>query len=152
MFIDIGGKMDHIDTFLQSDPLTGTSVETLRIVDYKTGGIPETASNMEQLVTPSDRRPSYIFQIFLYAYVLTEEQRNPVSPALFFVHKSHAEDYDPIVSFHKTPVTDFEPLKADFEQILRQVLHELFNPEIPFRQTAEPKLCAYCDYKLLCGK
>ena len=152
LHIDIGGKMDRIDTFLQSDPLTGTSVETLRIVDYKTGGIPETASNMEQLVTPSDRRPSYIFQIFLYAYVLTEEQRNPVSPALFFVHKSHAEDYDPIVSFHKTPVTDFEPLKADFEQILRQVLHELFNPEIPFRQTAEPKLCAYCDYKLLCGK
>ena len=152
LHIDIGGKIDRIDTVMLPDTTTGQPVETLRIVDYKTGGNPETASNMEQLITTSERRPSYIFQIFLYAYVVAGEQRRPVSPALFFVHKSHAEDYDPTVRFNKECVTDFGKLKEDFGKALRQVLNELFDPEIPFRQTSEPKLCAYCDYKQLCGK
>lgn len=149
LHIDIGGKIDRIDTVMLPDTTTGQPVETLRIVDYKTGGNPETASNMEQLITTSERRPSYIFQIFLYAYVVAGEQRRPVSPALFFVHKSHAEDYDPTVRFNKECVTDFGKLKEDFGKALRQVLNELFDPEIPFRQTSEPKLCAYCDYKQL---
>ena len=152
LHIDIGGKIDRIDTVMLPDTTTGQPVETLRIVDYKTGGNPETASNMEQLITTSERRPSYIFQIFLYAYVVTGEQRSPVSPALFFVHKSHAEDYDPTVRFNKEYVTDFGKLKEDFGKALRQVLNELFDPETPFRQTSEPKLCAYCDYKQLCRK
>ena len=152
LHIDIGGKIDRIDTVMLPDTTTGQPVETLRIVDYKTGGNPETASNMEQLITTSERRPSYIFQIFLYAYVVAGEQLRPVSPALFFVHKSHAEDYDPTVRFNKECVTDFGKLKEDFGKALRQVLNELFDPEIPFRQTSEPKLCAYCDYKQLCGK
>ena len=152
LHIDIGGKIDRIDTVMLPDTTTGQPVETLRIVDYKTGGNPETASNMEQLITTSERRPSYIFQIFLYAYVVAGEQRRPVSPALFFVHKSHAEDYDPTVRFNKECVTDFGKLKEDFGKALRQVLNELFDPEIPFRQTSEPKLCAYCDYKQLCRK
>lgn len=152
LHIDIGGKIDRIDTVMLPDTTTGQPVETLRIVDYKTGGNPETASNMEQLITTSERRPSYIFQIFLYAYVVVGEQLRPVSPALFFVHKSHAEDYDPTVRFNKECVTDFGKLKEDFGKALRQVLNELFDPEIPFRQTSEPKLCTYCDYKQLCGK
>ncbi len=35
---------------------------TLRIVDYKTGGNPKTPANIEQLFTPSETRPNYIFQ------------------------------------------------------------------------------------------
>ena len=150
--IDVGGKIDRMDTVMMQDETTGQQVETLRIVDYKTGGTPETASTMEQLVQASDRRPSYIFQIFLYAWVLSEEQRRPVSPALFFVHKSHAEDYDPTVEFGRQRVTDFGPYKEEFRQTLQGVLEELFNPEIPFRQTSVAKNCDYCDYKLLCGK
>ena len=150
--IDVGGKIDRMDTVMMEDKTTGQQVETLRIVDYKTGGMPEKAGTMEQLVQPGDHRPSYIFQIFLYAWVMAGEQARPVSPSLFFVHKSNAEDYDPVVCFNRERVTDFAPLQEDFQQILQRVLEELFNPEIPFRQTTVPKLCAYCDYKLLCGK
>lgn len=150
--IDVGGKIDRMDSVMRPDGMTGQEVETLRIVDYKTGGTPETAQHMEQLIRPSERRPSYIFQIFLYAWVMSEEQRRPVSPALFFVHKSHAEDYDPTVEFGRQRVTDFAPYKEEFRQTLQGVLEELFNPEIPFRQTSVAKNCDYCDYKLLCGK
>lgn len=150
--IDIGGKIDRIDTVMRTDETTGEAVETLRIVDYKTGGTPERVAKLELLTTPSDKRPSYIFQIFLYAWVLSEEQQRPVSPALFFVHKSNSEDYDPTVELGGQRVTDFATYKEDFRRLLQGVLEELFDPEIPFRQTSFASICDYCDYKLLCGK
>ncbi len=150
--IDIGGKIDRMDTVRMKDEATGQEVETLRIVDYKTGGTPEKAASMEQLVQPAERRPSYIFQIFLYAWVIAGKQKRPVSPALFFVHKSNAGDYDPTIVFNRERVTDFNRFEEEFREVLQGVLEELFNPEIPFRQTSVPKICAYCDYKLLCGR
>lgn len=39
--------------------------DTLRIVDYKTGGVPKTPENIEQLFAPAENRPAYIFQTFL---------------------------------------------------------------------------------------
>ena len=74
---------------------------------------------MEQLVQPAEHRPSYIFQIFLYAWVMTGEQKRPVSPALFFVHKSNAEDYDPTIVFNRERVTDFSRFKEDFQKMLQ---------------------------------
>lgn len=150
--IDVGGKIDRMDTVMMTDGATGQAIETLRITDYKTGGTPEKASAMEQLILPADRRPHYIFQTFLYAWVMTHKQKRPVCPALFFVHKSNSEDYDPVIEFNRERVTDFKTYEEEFEKVLRQVLDELFDPQIPFRQTANEKRCEYCDYRLLCGK
>lgn len=150
--IKIGGRIDRIDLALIQDEATGTMVETIRVVDYKTGGSEEKAASMEALIEQNAKRPSYIFQIFLYAWVLTETQSQPVSPALFFVHKSHSDDYDPTIVFNSERVTNFTRLKDDFKKLLQSVLTELFDPKIPFRQTSEPKNCLYCDYKSLCKK
>ncbi len=150
--IEIGGNIDRVDTVRMTDEATRQEVETLRVVDYKTGGTPEKAVSMEQIVQPAEHRPSYIFQIFLYAWVLTGEQKRPVSPALFFVHKSNTEDYDPTIVFNRERVTDFSRFKEEFQKKLQSVLEELFNPGIPFRPTSVPKICAYCDYKQLCGR
>lgn len=150
--IDIGGKIDRMDTIMIPDETTGEMTETLRIIDYKTGGNPEKASTMEQLILPSDRRPHYIFQTFLYAWVMTQQQKRPVSPALFFVHKSNSQDYNPVIEFNKERVTDFGKYAKDFKEVLQQLLNELFNPQNPFRQTDNEKKCEYCDYRRLCGK
>lgn len=150
--IQVGGKIDRMDTVMLPDETTGELVETLRIIDYKTGGSPEKANSMEQLIQEADHRPHYIFQTFLYAWVMTKLQKRPVSPSLFFVHKSNTEDYNPIIEFDKERVTDFNRYKDDFEEVLQKVLDELFQPEIPFRQTTNMKRCEYCDYRQLCGK
>ena len=51
----LGGTIDRMDA----------KEGTLRIVDYKTGGSPKIPANIEQLFTPSETRPNYIFQTFL---------------------------------------------------------------------------------------
>ena len=48
--------------------------DTLRIVDYKTGGTPKTPESIEQLFTSADNRPNYIFQTFLYAAIMCRKQ------------------------------------------------------------------------------
>lgn len=149
--LSIGGKIDRMDTVMIKDE-NGTPTETLRVVDYKTGGTPESATSMEQLTTPSEKRAHYTFQTFLYAWVMSGLQKRPVSPALFYVHRSHDEDYDPTVCFNKVPVTDFSPYREEFESQLVQVLTELFDPTIPFTQTEVQKSCQYCEYKGLCGR
>lgn len=42
--LNIGGTIDRMDS----------KGDTLRIVDYKTGGSPKTPENIEQLFTPAD--------------------------------------------------------------------------------------------------
>ena len=58
--LKIGGTIDRLDA----------KEGILRIVDYKTGGSPKIPENIEQLFTPAEGRPGYIFQTFLYACLL----------------------------------------------------------------------------------
>lgn len=60
----LGGTIDRMDA----------KEGTLQIVDYKTGGSPKTPVNIEQLFTPSETRPNYIFQTFLYAAIMSRKQ------------------------------------------------------------------------------
>lgn len=148
----LAGIIDRMDIIEMVNPETGESQRTLRILDYKTGGQPETAQSMEQLFTPSANRPHYMLQTMLYCLAESQKTSLPVAPALFFVHKSNAKDYSPYLTYNKELLTDVRPLRNDFEEALRKVLQELFDPQIPFTQTQETTICRYCDYRLLCGK
>lgn len=75
--LQIGGTIDRLDS----------KGDTLRIVDYKTGGTPKTPENIEQLFTPADNRPNYIFQTFLYAAILCRKQSLKVAPSLLYIHR-----------------------------------------------------------------
>ena len=76
----LGGTIDRMDA----------KEGTLRIVDYKTGGSPKIPANIEQLFTPSETRPNYIFQTFLYAAIMSRKQPLMVAPALLYIHRAAA--------------------------------------------------------------
>ena len=71
--------------------------DTLRIVDYKTGGAPKTPENIAQLFTPAEGRPNYIFQTFLYAAILCRKQAKKVAPALLYIHRAAQDTYSPVI-------------------------------------------------------
>lgn len=56
----IGGIIDRIDS----------KGESLRIVDYKTGGDADTPANVQSLFIPDKKRSNYVFQTFLYASIV----------------------------------------------------------------------------------
>ena len=145
--LKIGGTIDRMDS----------KGDTLRIVDYKTGGTPKIPENIEQLFTPANNRPNYIFQTFLYASILCRRQPLKVAPSLLYIHRAASESYSPIIEMGasrqpKVPVNNFAFHEEEFRERLQKLLQEIFSPDTPFDQTEDTKLCEYCDFRSLCKR
>lgn len=145
--VRVGGIIDRID---RKD-------DTLRIVDYKTGGIPKVPTGVEQLFERSDNRPGYIFQTFLYAAIMCRKQPLKVAPSLLYIHRAASDTYSPVIEMGeprkpKIPVNNFAFYEDEFRERLQKLLDEVYDPKVPFSQTEDIKNCEYCDFKTLCGK
>lgn len=143
----LGGTIDRMDA----------KEGTLRIVDYKTGGSPKIPANIEQLFTPSETRPNYIFQTFLYAAIMSRKQPLMVAPALLYIHRAASESYSPVIEMGeprkpKIPVNNFAFFEDEFRERLQALLEEIFDEKESFTQTEDIKKCAYCDFKAICKR
>lgn len=148
----IGGIIDRIDS----------KGESLRIVDYKTGGDADTPANVQSLFIPDKKRSNYVFQTFLYASIVCKKLREKndsrlVAPALLYIHRAASENYSPVIQMGeprkpKEPVDNFAQYEGDFRENLKTLLEDIFNPDISFTQTEIEDKCAYCDFKALCKK
>lgn len=148
----IGGIIDRIDS----------KGESLRIVDYKTGGDADTPANVQSLFIPDKKRSNYVFQTFLYASIVCKKLREKndsrlVSPALLYIHRAASENYSPVIQMGeprkpKEPVDNFAQYEGDFRENLKTLLEDIFNPDISFTQTEIEDKCAYCDFRALCKK
>lgn len=148
----IGGIIDRIDS----------KGESLRIVDYKTGGDADTPANVQSLFIPDKKRSNYVFQTFLYASIVCKKLRGKndsrlVAPALLYIHRAASENYSPVIQMGeprkpKEPVDNFAQYEGDFRENLKTLLEDIFNPDISFTQTEIEDKCAYCDFRALCKK
>lgn len=143
----LGGTIDRMDA----------KEDTLRVVDYKTGGSPKAPANIEQLFTPSETRPNYIFQTFLYAAIMCRQQSLKVAPALLYIHRASSESYSPVIEMGeprkpKIPVNNFTFFEDEFRERLQALLEEIFDENEPFKQTEEIKKCSYCDFRAICRR
>lgn len=148
----IGGIIDRIDS----------KGESLRIVDYKTGGNADTPTNVQSLFIPDKKRSNYVFQTFLYASIVCKKLREKndsrlVAPALLYIHRAASENYSPVIQMGeprkpKEPVDNFAQYEGDFRENLKTLLEDIFNPDISFTQTEIEDKCAYCDFRALCKK
>lgn len=148
----IGGIIDRIDS----------KGESLRIVDYKTGGDADTPANVQSLFIPDKKRSNYVFQTFLYASIVCKKLREKndsrlVAPALLYIHRAASENYSPVIQMGeprkpKEPVDNVAQYEGDFRENLKTLLEDIFNPDISFTQTEIEDKCAYCDFRALCKK
>ncbi len=145
----IGGIVDRMDRLADG---------TLRIVDYKTGGVPKPFKEMGDLVRPYKDRQNYIFQIFLYSTIvrLNDSGQN-ILPQIVYVNRAKSRDYQPYIrrgtEATSEDVTNFttDDAKA-FRETLSSVIRDMFDPAIPFTQTTIDDKCKYCDFTKFCGR
>lgn len=143
----IGGYIDRVDS----------KDDTLRIVDYKTGGKPDTPPSVESLFVPDKKRSNYVFQTFLYAAIMCRKQPMKVAPSLLYIHKAASENYSPVICLKEprkdaSQVTDFSYYETDFRERLQGLLDEIFHPDVDFTQTEIEEKCGYCIFKAFCRK
>ena len=158
MEIDTGGIIDRLD-LVADDQVAGG--QAIRVVDYKTGGRPEAVATLDQLFQDTDQKAHYAFQTILYAAIVAEARRQPVTPALFYVHRSGAETYSPKLRLCGQLIHDVgapagrdaaEALSAEFTERLERLIARIFDPAEPFRQTDNLRSCEHCDFRQLCRR
>ncbi len=148
--IRLGGQLDRIDQ-------RGDSVH---IVDYKTGKEKLRFRDIEDLFSRgNDKRNNAAFQILLYCWIYETENQdgNKIVPDLYFVKKLYEEPFSTRIeklnqSKKYEPIQEFKPEETAFLSNLKQILEEMFDPEIPFSQTDNEKICSYCDYNKICHR
>jgi len=143
----IGGIIDRIDR----------KYGEIRVLDYKTGGIPKSPDSVEALFESSADRSNYIFQIFLYSIIL--HRKNPtlkIAPQILYIHKAAKNDYSAAVKIGsyklKKEVDDMSEYEETFREKLDELLSMLFDSKHPFAQTEVQEKCLYCDYRKICRR
>ena len=133
----------------------------VRVVDYKTGTKKKLeCKSIESLFDRSDEKSqSAIMQVFMYAFIHPYPPSGgpggvSIQPLLYYVRDFFSPDFDPVIYYgkEKEPVSDFAIYQHEFEDCLRACLDQLFDPAIPFTQTANTKLCMYCPFIGVCGR
>ena len=140
------GYIDRMDSFRPG---------TVRIVDYKTGKVEENdvridASNAVSVAeslfgTDVKDRPKIALQLFLYDMYVAEEVKNmSVENVLYPVPKLFSDD---LLSSPECPEFNEQVLSR-----LDGLFRSISDPGTGFRRTADSKVCAYCDFRKICGR
>jgi CRISPR/Cas system-associated exonuclease Cas4 (RecB family) len=143
----LGGVIDRLDLINDS----------VRIIDYKTGHAEFSCPSIPALFDRDGdtSRYSAIFQSMLYALViknLPEYASCRVYPGIYGLRKIFTDDFDCSVSVNKSKIADIELWKDEYENSLREIVSELFNPSISFVKTDNKKKCEICAYKEICHR
>ncbi|MEO7990081.1 MAG: PD-(D/E)XK nuclease family protein [Chryseolinea sp.] len=149
--IVLGGKIDRADR----------KENTIRILDYKTGGDLNMFTSIESLFDRNnEKRNKAVFQALLYALVYVKRNQSLFSsssntklqPGLINRKDIFKSDFKYGLYLNKQRLEDVTDLLPEFEMHLNTLLQELFNPDQPFDQTTILKTCSYCSYKEICGR
>jgi PD-(D/E)XK nuclease superfamily len=153
--IRLAGKIDRADR----------KNDSVRVIDYKTGKDEIDFESIGSLFSREGKRSKSAFQTILYAWLyesrLTSDQSkittmNSLTPGLM----NRKNLFDDEFNFghrmgkgrDKVDMYDVRPYLPEFTEQLRILLHDLYNPEIPFDQTTEEKHCTFCPYNEICRR
>ncbi|CCM10315.1 Putative uncharacterized protein [Cardinium endosymbiont cEper1 of Encarsia pergandiella] len=150
----LSGVIDRIDT----------SNHLIRIIDYKTGLSKYTIASIASLFDPPQiKKNKAMFQTFLYAWLFKSlhgmHGPQQVMPYLIHIRSLFLSDYKPGIFIQQSgngkkyqQIEDIMEYAQLFEGALKALLLEIFNPAIPFVQTQDLEICAYCPYVRICQR
>ena len=152
--IILGGKIDRVDR----------KGDLLRIIDYKTGKDELDFENIDSLFAREGRRNKAAFQTLLYALMYVNslpaevttsgsygETENPrIVPGLINRMNAFDDTFQFGLTVGKQHVKDVAPMFPHFEQKLKTLFEELFDPAQAFDQTGNREVCRYCAYSHIC--
>ena len=134
---------------------------TLRIVDYKTGSLHRDFAGLEALLSRlPEGRNGAVLQTMIYSMVAERMQNRGelagkgAAPSLYYVRYLGKEEYSPLLNDTSAgrEVSHYGDYREEFEQLLSQTLHELFDPAVPFSATEDKKVCQWCDFAKICRR
>lgn len=155
-------SIDRVDRFVKPD---GSSV--LRVIDYKTG---EDATDIIEIKDmfvergKSAKRAKAMLQLFLYCQALAQRENldEAIQPWIYSIRKVATTSLSPLrismsqsgdkKSRGKVEITDYRDYLIEFNDMLLDVLSDLFDPEIPFEAADNDHACTFCKFTEICRR
>ena len=151
--VTVGGNIDRMDQ------VRNGSKDMIRIIDYKTGKQPtKSPADLDEVFNPeniSAKHSDYYLQAMLYALITRYNQHYnadnlAVAPALLYIQRMNAKDYNAILSFNNGQINDVAPYNEAFTEHLSAVISEIMEPTRDFTPTENEKECNFCPYREIC--
>jgi hypothetical protein len=135
--IRLNGVIDRVEQ-IQSVPM---------ILDYKSGRVDHLDLKLkawEDLLIPG--KYDKLFQLLFYAILYPEGAM--VEAGIISFRNLSQGILQPVLP-NEAKLTEAIP---DYKEMLKQLLGELFDPEKPFVQTEDEKVCMFCPFKSICNR
>ncbi|MCK9220645.1 MAG: PD-(D/E)XK nuclease family protein [Bacteroidales bacterium] len=119
----------------------------VHVIDYKTGSVLKkelTVELWEDLLHAPHLDKT--FQLLTYGWLLY----NPAEKTI--IHTGIVSLKKPGAGFLSVKVPEGKDTYAEFATILRDLLSEIFNPDLPFSQTEDLTICSNCPYLNICQR
>jgi hypothetical protein len=147
--LSIGGTIDRVDR----------THNEVRIIDYKTGRGDLGFQGISSLFNRGNpNRNGSVFQTLLYASLVSQEMSDQtIVPGLYYARDLFKDEFDYHI-INKDPdkgpfvIHDFKSLTDEFTVHIADLLKEIVNPETPFQQVENSKICEFCPYKEICQR
>jgi CRISPR/Cas system-associated exonuclease Cas4 (RecB family) len=141
--VTLSGKIDRVDS----------KEGLVRVIDYKTGKDELSFESIESLFNRDGKRNKAAFQTMLYALlyrVNTRKSYKKIVPGLMNRINLFDKNFKFGLKVGKEFMEDVEPLLPEFDERLKALLDELYDPTVPFDQTTDVELCRFCAYQGIC--
>ncbi len=141
--IKVSGKCDRIDKI----------GSTLRIIDYKTGKVEKNELSFESMdLLLNEPKLGKSFQLLMYAYLFSKNKGENI----FEMESGVVSVGNQTKGFMKVEVNKETNLDSNtmgsFEEILKTLLSEIMDKNVPFQQVEDVRRCKYCPYLEICNR
>ncbi|MDX5478341.1 MAG: PD-(D/E)XK nuclease family protein [Cyclobacteriaceae bacterium] len=135
--------------------------QIVRLIDYKSGGDKKNFPNVESLFDRENKqRNKAAMQTMFYGLLyqsMFPSNTMALKPALFNFKEIFQDDFNPYLQEKSgrssaIEVNDYRDYQKGYENGLKNLLEEMYHPEVPFDQTDDLEKCKYCAYKEICGR
>jgi len=122
---------------------------TVRVLDYKSGRVEE----KDLIVKPAEPNWAEVsdkwFQVMLYTWLFNYEKQGDIKHQAGIIPLSHLDSKVLLSEWEGANYMTDKHLNA-FEEMLKEIISNLLNPEIPFTANPNSKMCKYCPFAETC--
>ena len=149
--VEIGGKETQVKFRGFADRIDSID-GTTRVIDYKTGKVEDKElkfNNWPDVIEKSSQGKS--FQLLMYAMLYRQNYGDTaVIPGIISLRHLSKGLFGLSYPGGKDTISN-EAIDA-FENELRNLIQEIFNPDIPFARTPDEDNCKNCDFRVVCNR
>lgn len=150
--VAVGGIIDRVDQV----------GDYIRLIDYKSG---MDTKNFKDIPSLFDReatsRNKAAMQTLLYGYLYQAnfpKNQYRLKPAIFNLREIFKDDFNPYLKQKLErfkpgiEVEDYREYHEEFQDGLKGLIEEIFDPAVPFDQTGNLDKCKNCSFNEICGR